>query len=296
MRQHLGTVWTTCVLLAFTIVLAVALTSAASAQAQATGTSPSGSKVTASASAQVKVDKGTEGLKDPVAYNILADATDDMYLSLLGWSSKYRIGLDVEDGDWVKYESLGEDPKETLEIRATRTEKNETWLVETTTVEGSEKSTELHALFSPGKPKLLMAFRIDENGVREDLTPLDDIRAGELFLEARNQAADALGGDKAKYRVTAAGDIQTLEGPFGKMLCRNVEVQVAQEVDPISFQTRRLWLSEGTLLWLSQDVPRLIPMSAVLLPSLLHPDELMAAPGGLVRSPYHVLVDYRGRE
>jgi len=242
------------------------------------------------------VDKGSEEPQDPAPFNILEEASDDMYLSLLGWSSKYRMGLDLEDGDWIKYESLGDGPKETLEIRAARTEKLETWLVETTTVEGSDVSTELHVLFSPGKPKLLAAFRIDENGVREDLTPLDDIRAGELFLEAMAQAADALGGDSSKFRVLGDGDVQTLVGPFGEALCRSVEVQVAEEVDPISFETRRRWLSEGTLLWLSQDVPRLMPMSAVLLPSLLTPDEMMSVPGGLVRSPYHVLIDYKGRE
>jgi hypothetical protein len=280
-------------MLALTLVLAVSLTTTASAQAKATATSPGGSKVTASASAQVRVDRGTE---DPTPYNILADAGDEMFLALLGWSSKYRLGLDVEDGDWVKYESLGEGPKETLEISATKTEKRETWLVETRTIEGSDKSTELHALFSPGKPKLLKAFRVDESGVRQDLTPLDDIRAGELFLEARDRAADALGGDKGKYRVASYGDVQTLEGPFGKLLCRSVEVQVAEEVDPISFETRRLWLSEGNLLWLCEDVPRLMPMSAVMLPSLLHPDEMMSVPGGMVRSAYHVLVDYKGRE
>jgi hypothetical protein len=293
MRRHPVTVCTGLALLVFTLVLAVSMTTTASAQAQATATSPSGSKVTASASAQVKVDKGAE---EPTPFNLLEEASEEMFLSLLGWSSKYRIGLDVEDGDWVKYESLGEDPKETLEIRASKTEKGETWLVETRTVEGSGKSTELHALFSPGKPKLLQAYRVDENGVREDLTPLDDIRAGELFLEARDRAADALGGDVSEFRVSAAGDVQTLVGPFGEMLCRNVEVQVAEDVDPISFATRRLWLPEGTLLWLSEDVPRLMPMSAVLLPSLLNPDEMMAVPGGLVRSPYHVLVDYRGHE
>jgi hypothetical protein len=37
-------------------------------------------------------------------------------------------------------------------------------------------------------------------------------------------------------------------------------------------------------------------MSAVLLPCLLSPDDMMSVPGGMVRSAYHVLVDYKGRE
>jgi hypothetical protein len=238
----------------------------------------------------------TEPIPDPVPLNILDQADEDLFLSLLGWSSKYRIGLDVQDGDWVKYESLGDGPKETLELRVSKTDRGETWLIEKRTAAGSDKSTELHALFSRGKPKLLQGFRIHEDGTREDITPLDDIKAGELFLDARKDAIDALGGEGVARVRDCGGDVQELTGPFGTLLCRCVEVQVAEDVDPVSFATRRRWLSEGNLVWLNEDVPRLIPMSAVLLPCLLSPDDMMSVPGGMVRSAYHVLVDYKGRE
>lgn len=230
-----------------------------------------------------------------VPYNILEEADEDMFLSLAGWSTKYRTSPELEDGDWVKYESVGEGPKETLEIRASKTEEG-TWIIEKRTVAGQEGSTELHLLFTPGKPKLLRAFRVAADGTREDIEPLDEITSGELFLEARQMAFDALGGDRTKFKVYNSGDVQKLVGPFGEMLCRSVEMVVAEDVDPASFERVRRWLSEGTLLWLNEDVPRLIPMSSVLLPALVSPDDLMTVQGGLVRSTYHVLVDYKGRK
>ena len=275
----------------FTLVITVALTWTAFAQ---TG----GSSATSSATASVTLVKQTEEPEapmGPVPYNMLDTADDDLVLALMGWTSKYRIGLDVQDGDWVRYESVGDDPKETLEIRASKTDAGETWIIETRTKAGSKSSTELHSLFAPGKPKLLAAFRIGEDGTREDITPLDDERSGELFLEARQTALDALGGNRKEIKVTDCGDAQRIEGPFGTKLCRGIEVQVAEDVDPISFARQRRWLSEGTLIWLHEDVPRLIPMSAVLLPVLLSPDNMMMEPGGMVRSPYHVLIDYKGR-
>lgn len=291
MRRHRRTTRTTCTLTTFTLVITVALTWTAFAQ---TG----GSSATSSATASVTLVKQTEepeALMGPVPYNMLDTADDDLVLALMGWTSKYRIGLDVQDGDWVKYESVGDDPKETLEIRAAKTDAGETWIIETRTKAGSKSSTELHSLFSPGKPKLLAAFRIGEDGTREDIAPLDDERSGELFLEARQTALDALGGNRKEIKVIDCGDAQKIEGPFGTKLCRGIEVQVAEDVDPISFARRRRWLSEGTLIWLNKDVPRLIPMSAVLLPALLSPDDMMMEPGGMVRSPYHVLIDYKGR-
>ena len=304
MRRHRGITRTTCILLAFTLVLTLALTWTAFAQ---TGASPgaSGSSTAAGATEQPTPGKLTEepktpkepkAMKGPVPYNMLDEADEDLFLALLGWTSKYRIGLDVQDGDWVRYESIGDGPSETLEIRASKTDARETWIIETRTESESGNSTELHSLFSAGKPKLLQAFRIDETGTREDITPLDDIHAGELFLEARQTAFDALGGKREEIRVVDCGDVQKLEGPFGTKMCRCIEVRIAEDVDPISFARQRRWLPEGTLVWLNEDVPRLIPMSAVLLPSLLSPDDMMSVRGGMVRSPYHVLVDYKGRD
>jgi len=304
MRRHRGITRTTCILLALTLVLTVALTWTAFAQ---TGASPgaSGSSTAAGATEQPTPDKRTEepkapeqpkAPKGPIPYNILDEADEDLFLALLGWTSKYRIGRGVQDGDWVRYESLGDGPSETLEIRASKTDAGETWIIETRTEAESGSSTEFHSLFSAGKPKLLQAFRIDESGTREDITPLDDIRAGELFLEARQTAFDALGSKREEIRVVDCGDVQKLEGPFGTKMCRCIEVRIAEDLDPISFTRQRRWLPEGTLVWLNEDVPRLIPMSAVLLPSLLSPDDMMSVPGGMIRSPYHVLVDYKGRD
>ena len=297
MRRHRRITWTTCMLTAFTFVLTVALTGAAFAQ---TSTSPeaSGSSTAAGTSERPTLGQRTEepeAPKEPAAYNMLDEADEDMILALTGWTSKYRIGLGVQDGDWVRYESAGDGPKETLEIRASKTDAGDTWIIETRTKAGSGNSTEFHALFSTGKPKLLKAFRIGEDGTREDIVPLDDMRAGEIFLEARQTAFDALGGKRDEIRVVECGDVQEIQGPFGTKMCRCIEVQLAEDLDPISFARRRRWLSEGTLIWLNEDVPRLIPMSAVLLPSLLSPDEMMMVPGGMVRSPYHVLIDYKGR-
>lgn len=290
MGRQRGITGTTLPTLLLTIALAVVMVATASAQA--------GSPTAAEASQRLTMDKRTEeppAPTEPVPFNILDDADEDTYLALLAWSSKYRIGLGVQDGDWVKYESLGDGPKETLEISASRTDAGDVWLVEKRTVAGSGKSNELHALFSKGKPKLLEAFRIDGSGTREDITPLDDITAGALFLEARQNALDALAAPQNGIRVTDCGDVLVLEGPFGSLVCRCIEVQIAEDVDPISFATRRRWLSEGTLIWLNEDVPRLLPMSAALLPALLSADDMMSVPGGMVRSPYHVLVDFKGR-
>lgn len=298
MRRHRGITRTTCILLALTLVLTVALTWTAFAQ---TGASPeaSGSSTAAGATERPTPGKPTEEPKaptGPVPYNMLDEADEDLFLALVGWMSKYRIGPRVQDGDWVRYESIGDGPSETLEIRASKTDAGETWIIETRTEAGSGNSTEFHALFTAGKPKLLKAFRIDESGTREDITPLDDIRAGELFLEARETAFDALGGKRDEIRVVDCGDVQKLEGPFGTKMCRCIEVRIAEDVDPISFARQRRLLPEGTVVWLNEDVPRLIPLSAVLLPSLLSPDDMMSVPGGMVRSPYHVLVDYKGRD
>ena len=297
MRRHRGITWTTSVLLAFTLVLTIALTWTAFAQ---TGASPGagGSSTAAGTSERPTLGKRTEEPEAPtmpVPYNILDEADEDLFLSLLGWSSKYRIGLGVQDGDWVKYESVGDGPRHTLEIRASMTDASGTWIIETRTEAGSGSSTELHTLLSAGKPKVLQAFRIGEDGTREDIVPLDDIRAGELFLEARQTVVDALGGKRDEIRVVDCGDVQEIEGPFGTKMCRCIEVRIAEDVDPISVARQRRWLAEGTLIWLNEDVPRLMPMSAVLLPSLLSPDDMMSVPGGMVRSPYHVLVDYKGR-
>ena len=297
MRRHREINWTTCFTLALTLMLTVALTGATFGQ---TGGSPEagGSSATASATARVALGKRTEEVETPegpVPYNILDEADENLFLALTGWTSKYRIGLGVQDGDWVRYESIGDGPKETLEIRASKTDAGETWIIETRTKAGSGVSTEFHSLFSAGKPKLHKAFRIGEDGTREDIVLLDDVRAGELFLEARQTAFDALGGKRDEIRVVECGDVQEIQGPFGTKMCRCIEVQLAEDLDPISFARRRRWLSEGTLIWLNEDVPRLIPMSAVLLPSLLSPDEMMMVPGGMVRSPYHVLIDYKGR-
>jgi hypothetical protein len=291
MQRRLGAVWTTLV----AITLLAALSTTALGQAEATATSAGGTRVTASATAQVKVDKDTADPQDPVPFNILDEADDQMFSCLLGWSSKYRMQPDIGDGAWVKYESLGDGPKETLEIRAERTESGQIWLIETTT-KSSGATTELHTLFTPGKPRLMEAFRIDEEGNRHDLPILDELTNGELFLEARQIARDAVGNDPNKYKVADCPDVTEITGPFGTMMCRCVEVKIAEEVDPISFETRRLWLPEGTLIWMNMDVPRIMPMSAVLLPSLLSPDDMMSVPGGLVRSPYHVLIDYKGKE
>ncbi len=298
MRRHRGITQTTCILLALTLVLTVALTWTAFAQ---TGASPgaSGSSTAAGATEPPTPGKPTEepkAPKGPVPYNMLDEADEDLFLALVGWISKYRIGPGVQDGDWVRYESIGDGPTETLEIRASKTDARETWIIETRTQAGSENSTEFHSLFSVGKPKLLQAFRIDESGTREDITPIDDIRAGELFFEARETAFDALGGKRNEIRVVDCGDVQKLEGPFGTKMCRCIQVQIAADIDPSSIARVRPWLPEGTLVWLNEDVPRLIPMSAVLLPSLLSPDDMMLVPGGMVRSPYHVLVDYKGRD
>ena len=295
-------------LAALTLVLTLTLTWTAFAQ---TGGSPeadgssvratatgAGSSVSATATAGVTLVKQTEDPEaptGPVPYNILDGADDDLVLALMGWTSKYRIGLGVQDGDWVRYESVGDGPKETLEIRASKTDAGETWIIETRTKAGSKSSTEFHALFSAGKPKMLEAFRIGEDGTREDIAPLSDERSGELFLQARQTALDALGGDRKKVKVVDTGDAQKIVGPFGTKLCRGIEVRVAEELDPISFARQRRWLSEGTLIWLNEDVPRLIPMSAVLLPALISPDDMMMVAGGMVRSPYHVLIDHKGR-
>jgi len=237
----------------------------------------------------------TEETGAPKPFNILDEADDELFLALAGFSSKYRMSPGVQDGDWVKYKTLGDGPEQFVEIRAEKEADGGVWLIETTTPVGGGESTELRLLFTPGKPKLVKALRVAADGTREDVTPLDPTRAGELFIHAKNTAIDALGGDRKDMKVYDSGDVQNLEGPFGKLTCRAVEVRVAEEVDPISFATRRRWLPEGTLIWLNEDVPRLMPMSAVLLPVLISPDDFMAVPGGMVRSPYHVLVDYKGR-
>jgi hypothetical protein len=297
MRRHRGIAIGTSIVLLAAFALAMPLAQAAFAQ-----TSQPDSKETPSTlgpPGKVKFmvpPDSNEELPEPEPVNFMEQVDGDMYLALLGWSSKYRIGLDVQDGDWVKYESVGEGPKETLELRVEKTDAGETWLIEKRTMADSGKSTELHVLFTPGKPKVVSAFRILEDGTREDITPLDDLKAGELFLEARTRALDAVGGDRSKVRVTSCGDVQEISGPYGKLLCNCIEVQVAENVDPISFATRRRWLSEGNLIWLSQDVPRIMPMSAVILPCLLSPDDMMSEQGGMVRSAFHALVDYKGRE
>ena len=109
MRRQLGIVWTTGILLALTLLLTFALTSAALAQTKVSAESGGGAKVTASASASVAIQNETAG--GPVPYNILDEADEDTYLALLAWSSKYRFGLGVQDGDWVRYETLGDGPK-----------------------------------------------------------------------------------------------------------------------------------------------------------------------------------------
>ena len=297
MRRHLGITWATCSLLALTLVLTVTLTWTAFAQ---TGGSPGASAppTAAATSEQPEEGKPTEEPETPDKpgpYNILDEVDDDTFLALLGWTSKYRIGLDVQDGDWVKYESVGDGPKHTLEIRVSKTKAREMWLIEKRTEAGSASSTELHALFSVGKPQLLKAFRIKEDGTREDITPLDDLRSGELFMEARETVFEALGGNRDEMRVVDCGEVQEIEGPFGTLMCRCIEVRLAEDVDPISLARVRRWLPEGTLVWMNEDVPRLMPMSGVALPALLSPDDMMTVRGGMVRSPYHVLVDYKGR-
>jgi hypothetical protein len=269
--------------------MAVSLAFPASAQTGAAG-GPG-----AAAPGKLTLEKRVEEPEEsppPVPYNILDGADSDLVLALMGWSSKYRISPGIQDGDWVKYESVGDGPKQTLEIRAEKTEDGHLWLIETTKVAGQSGTTELHELLAPGKPKLLQAYRVAADGSREDLTPLDDETSGQLFMYARNEASEALGGNPMDYKVYDSGDVQRLEGPFGSLLCRPIEVRVAEDVDPISFATRRLWLPEGTLLWLNEDVPRLLPMADMLLPALLSPDDFMSVQGGLVRSPYHVLVEY----
>lgn len=308
-RRGFGTVLVT----SLAILLALATLPAAGQTASAQGTASGGGEKaqsspvtpaaagTASSPTLVKRTQEPEAgvvvqsAEVPVPYNPMDGADEDMLLALAGWSSKYRIGLDVQDGDWVKYETVGDGPRETLELRIEKNPGGDLWLTETRTPAGSTKGTETHMHFSAGKPKLLEGYRILPDGTREELAPPDDMKAGELFLEARTDAMDALGGDRTKFKVVECEDVQEITGPFGTLKCRCIEVRVAEDISPISFATTRRWLSEGTLVWFNDDVPRLMPMSAVLLPAMLEPDTFMMVTGGLVRSPYHVLVDYRRR-
>ena len=244
---------------------------------------------------QAPAAETTPAETEPVAFDLTDTADEDLMTALWGWMSKYRIGLDVEDGDWVQYESVGDGPTETLKLRLKRNEDGTVWLIETVTAEGAKTGTETHLHFEPGRPKVLDGFRVAEDGTRTEIDILEDAVSGELFMEARQTAIDALGGKKSRIMVTDCGEVQELTGPYGTFICRCVVVRLQEDLDPISFATTLRWLPEGTLFWLNEDVPRLLPMSSMLLPALLAPDEMMTVPGGMVKSHDYVLVDYSGR-
>ncbi|MBN2565400.1 MAG: hypothetical protein JXB46_06785 [Candidatus Eisenbacteria bacterium] len=262
---------------------------------QDTPSAKAAAKVQAKASARVDIEGEPAVEKKPEPYNVLANTDETTRMALAGWSSKYRVGLRVSDGDWVKYEVSKGPVKEIVELRSTRTEDGDTWLIEKHTAEGAEASFELHLRFAKGKPRLMAAFRVNQQGEIEHLTVPDEMTAAELVVATRDAAIDALGGDRGAMRVIDHTEAEELTGPFGTLQCRLLEVRVAEKLSPVSLTRMRPWLPEGTQLWLSEDVPRLIPMDPILLPALLSPDDTMMVQGGLVRAPGYELIDYSGR-
>jgi hypothetical protein len=249
--------------------------------------------VRASATATVKI-KESEG-DTPEPYDVLAGANEQTWLALAGWSSKYRIGLNTSEGDWVRYEITGTDPKETVELLAKRAETGDMWIIEKHAVEGSEESSEIHMLFASGKPRLLEAFRVDDKGGKTRYDIPDPQTAGELVVAARDESIENVAGDRSRIRIVDCTEREELKGQFGTLDCQCLEVRVAEELSPISFERFRPWIPEGTILWFSTSVPRLVPVDAILLPALVSPDEAMVVQGGMVRSPGYELVDYSGR-
>jgi hypothetical protein len=298
-RSTAGSAATVVVLVATLIVALVATTVAAQTlipqkEGQLKEAKPS---PVAQAKASAKVDlEGQAAVEDAlVPHDILAGADETMWMALMGWSSKYRIGLHVNDGDWVKYRSFKGPVTEIVEIRASKTEDGNTWIIEKHTPEGAQVGTEMHLLYAAGQPRVLEAFTIDEKGDKLAYEIPDPMTAAELMVAAHDDAVERLGG-KGNFRVVDCPELEEKTGAFGTLNCRCLEVRVAAPISPLSLATVRPWVPEGTLLWMSRDVPRLIPMPAIILPALVAPDDTMVVPGGMVLAPYYELLDYSGRQ
>jgi hypothetical protein len=249
-------------------------------------------KAQAKASAQVRIVGEAE--EEPEPYDVLSDVNEDTWLALAGWSSKYRIGLGVSHGDWVRYEVTGDAAKEMVEIRAERMESGDIWLIETHSTEGSDASSEIHMHFAAGKPQLLEAFRVDEKGEKHQYDIPDAATAAELVVATRDRAVEVLTGELREIRIVDCEGREDLTGPFGTLSCQCLDVRVAGDTSPLSLDRFRPWEPEGTTLWFSERVPRLVPIGPMLLPALISPDEAMLVRGGMVRGPGYELVDYSG--
>jgi hypothetical protein len=224
-------------------------------------------------------------------YDPLANTDEITHLALAAFCSKYCIGLNVNDGDWVRYQHTRGGVTSTVELRISREENGNTWLVRTDT--GADGTTETHMLFAAGKPQLLEAYRVTDSGDIEPIAVPDPIETGLAFSERREAAIEALGqGSLSGIRVEACAGTEPLTGPFGAMNCRCLEVLIPGQVNRLSMSSMRPIEEEGTKLWFNAAVPRIIPYDAIVLPVLISPDDTMTVQGGMVRSTYYELIDW----
>lgn len=220
-------------------------------------------------------------------------ADDETVDALIQWSSKYRLGRDLQAGDWVKYQSIAE-PEKTLEIRLETDAEGGNWIIEKTTAEGA--TTELHLHVGGAKMDLLGGFRVDAAGNRTEFGTTDLRKIGEEVWNTREDVITSFPVVPDKVRVYACEGYEDVTVPAGTFSAKCLDVQEEDRQILALLSRQQRWISEGTKLYLCTDVPRLIPFSEVYLSALISPDDMMVVKGGLVKSHNYELVDYSGRQ
>jgi hypothetical protein len=216
----------------------------------------------------------------------------EQMLALVQWMTPFRFGKDLKEGDWVKYGMLSGDPTQTTEIRVDGSEKGGIWIVETIT-DGSE-SSEVRLLIDLGTMKVLDAFRIDEQGDKESAAPLDDERVAEIMEPVMAQGMPGMPQGLAFAGLEKCGT-EEVSGPFGSLQCACLQAQITKEsleqIPPV--QTEHV--IAATRLYLSDEVPKLMPLQAAMALALLAPDDFGQVKNGLVKCPTFVLVSHSGQ-
>ena len=220
---------------------------------------------------------------------------DEQLLAFIQWTGKYRLGRDLEDGTWVKYETIGEEPQQEIEMRITEAEEGGFWLTETHRTVETGATTELHLLLDAGKMGVTAAFRVDEKGNREEITPLTARRVAEIVFDHR---LEVVGDTKAgeRWMSLSSCPAEELTGACGSLVCSCVQAMVVDSSADALLSRTRQWIPEGTKIHLANEVPRLMPFAPVLTLALITPDDFMSRGGGLVRSDMYELIDFSGRE
>lgn len=232
----------------------------------------------------------------PTSEETASESDKEQGLALVQWTAQLRFGKDVQEGDWVRYQSAAGAPGLETELRATKRERGGMWIVESQREAGDAKGDQIHLLVDLSTLKLIEGFRIDEKGNRESAKPLPDAKVAEIIERQRGEMLKDSGPVGAPVGWAECGKAKELTGPFGTLKCDcwRAEFDEARTkgIPPAQMQAMAAW----AMMYYSEDVPRLLPLVAGIMAAMAPTDDYGKIHGGLVRSSALTLTGYGGSE